>query len=193
MAQNLDQLRDSVTDIEQKVFIKMNVLIDTSPRVVLAQLKTAVPQTYLSEKTVYRWYNDFREGRRTDTGDLPKSGRPRETTTEDNKETIKQLILESDGMRFEDLMYESGIPKTSLLRILNEIGARFLKSRWIPHELTRRQQQARHNIAGKHLARYQRESGFLNKIIAIDETYLKSYDPVDPRQASEWILPEQKP
>ncbi|CAG2164688.1 unnamed protein product [Oppiella nova] len=41
--------------------------------------------------------------------------------------------------------------------------------------------------------RYQRERGFLDKIIAIDETWLKSYDPQDPRQTSEWLLPEQKP
>ena len=53
--------------------------------------------------------------------------------------------------------------------------------------------QARMNIAGKHLARYQRESGFLNKVIAIDETWLKSYDPRDSKAESEWLLPGQKP
>ncbi len=49
------------------------------------------------------------------------------------------------------------------------------------------------NIAGKHLARYQRESGFLNKIIANDETWLKSYDPRDSKAESEWLLPGKKP
>jgi len=88
------------------------------------------------------------------------------------KEQVKQLILESDGMRTNDLLYETGIPKTSLLTILSELKAKKLKSRWIPHELTQRQKQARHNIAGKHLATYQKESGFLDKIIAIDETWL---------------------
>jgi len=33
-AQNLDQLRDSVTLEEQRAFIKINVLLDTSSRVV---------------------------------------------------------------------------------------------------------------------------------------------------------------
>jgi len=51
--------------------------------------------------------------------------------------------------------------------------------------------QARMNIAGKYLARYQRESGFLNKIIAIDETWLKSYDPRDSKVESEWLSPGQ--
>lgn len=114
-------------------------------------------------------------------------------TTEDNKEMVRQLILESEGMRTEDLLYETGFSETSLWRILQEINAKKVKSRWCPHELTERQRQARKNIAGKHLARYQRESGFLNKIIAIDETWLKSYDPEDSKQSSEWLLPGQKP
>jgi len=95
-------------------------------------------------------------------------------------------------MRTEDLIHETGMSHTSLLRLLKEIGARKIKSRWIPHELTQRQLQARMNIAGKHLVLYQRESGFPNKIIAIDETWLKSYDPEDSRGSSEWLLPEQK-
>ena len=32
----MDQLRDSVTHEEQRAFIKINVLLDTSPRIVLA-------------------------------------------------------------------------------------------------------------------------------------------------------------
>ena len=61
----------------------------------------------------------------------------------------------------------------------------------MPKELNARQEQARMNIAGKHLARYQRESGFLNKIVAIDETWLKFYDPRDPQTEIEWLLPGQ--
>ena len=45
-----------------------------------------------------------------------------------------------------------------------------------PSRANRKAKQSRMNIAGKHLARYQRESGFLDKIIAI-ETWIKSYDP----------------
>lgn len=192
IAQNLDQLRDSITNEDQRTFIKVSVLLGTAPSVVAEQLATIVPQSYLTKSTVYRWYGDFKEGRRIDISDRPKSGRTRQTTTEENKEMVRQLILESEGMRTEDLIHETGLPRTSLMTILKEIGAKKLKSRWIPHDLTSRQKQSRHNIAGKHLASYQRESGFLDKIIAIDETWLKSYDPVDSRHSSEWLLPGQK-
>lgn len=192
-APNFDQLRESVTPEDQKSFIKINVLLETPPSVVACQLATAVPESHLAKRTVRLWYHDFKEGIRTNVSDLPRSGRPRETTTQESMEKVKQLILDSDGMRTEDLIYETGIPETSLLRLLKEIGARKLKSRWIPHELTDRQRLSRYNVASKHLARYQREPSFLNKIIAIDETWLKSYDPEDARQASEWLLPGQKP
>ena len=88
-APNFDQLRDSVTTGEQRAFIKLSVLLESAPSVVAAKLATIVPQSHLSESSVYNWYNDFKDGIRTDTADLPRSGRPRETTTEDNKETAR--------------------------------------------------------------------------------------------------------
>ena len=189
---NLDQLQNSVTREEQRAFIKLNVLLETIPKVVHDNLVIALPDTHMSQTQVYEWYNDFKDGKRTSIEDSTRSGRRRTVTDEGNKEWVKELILESDGMRFSDLMYETGIPRTSLQRILTELGARKIKSRWCPHELTEVQKKARHAIAGKHLARFQRERGFLNKIIAIDETMLKSYDPKDSRQTTEWLLPGQK-
>jgi hypothetical protein len=194
LTQNLDQLRQSVTSEDQRAFIKINVLLDTAPRVVAAQLETALPDGHMKERTVYTWYGNFKQGKRTDVSDRPIPGRPREVTTEYNKEKVRQLILESEGMRTEDLLYETGFSESSLLRILSEINARKIKSRWLPHELTERQMNARHHIASKLLARYQREGdrNFIDKIIAIDETWVKSHDPQDSRQSSEWLLPGQK-
>jgi len=188
-----DELRDSVTIEQQRSFIKINVLLNTPQSVVLAQLRTALPDSHLSKTRVHFWYREFKDGKRTDVDDIPKPGRPREVTNEENKEAVKELIMESEGMRTQDLLYETQLSESSLLRILREINAKKIKSRWIPHELTKGQQQARKNIAGKLLARYQRERGFLNKIVAIDETWLKSYDPTDSKQSSEWLLAGQKP
>ncbi len=99
-APNFDELRQSVTVEEQRAFIKLSVLLETIPSLVFNQLAIAVPNSHLAQTTVYDWYNDFKEGKRTSIEDLPRSGRPRTSTDEDNKEWVKQLILESDGMRF---------------------------------------------------------------------------------------------
>jgi len=74
----------------------------------------------------------------------------------------------------------------------HDIGATKMKARWIPHDLSNRQLAACMHIAGKLLARYQTEANFLNKIVSIDEAWVKSYDPRDPSAFSEWVLPEQK-
>ena len=87
---------------------------------------------------VYNWYGDFKHGRQTDVSDLPKPGRTKSVTTEDNKEMIRKLILESEGMG-TDLLYETQLLESGLLRILKEINAKKIKSRWVSHELTERQ------------------------------------------------------
>ncbi len=37
--------------------------------------------------------------------------------------------------------------------------------------------------------RYQSDPSILDRIIAIDETWLNSYDPLNPQSAAEWRLP----
>jgi transposase len=172
-AQNFYKLRGSVTNKEQRALIKLNVLLERTPMAVANDLALILPDTHMSKTQVYTWYDDFKQEKRIELEDLPRPGRPRETTDEAHKKWVKELILESEGMTTQDLIYETDIPETSLRRLLKEIGARKIMSRWVPHELTPQQMQAHHAIAGKHLARYQRELGFLNKIVAIDETWVK--------------------
>ena len=57
-APKIDELRASVTSEEQKAYIKVNVILETSPEVVSCNLTIALPETHLSEATVYRWYGD---------------------------------------------------------------------------------------------------------------------------------------
>ena len=191
--QNFDELQRSVTNSEQRTYIKLCVAMERQASVVVKDLTLALPRSHMSRTQIYNWYMDFKDGSRTDIEDRPRAGRPRETTDDENKELVKELIIESEGMTTQYLMYETDIPETSLRRILEEIGAKLVMSRYVPHLLTDQQKQARHAIAAKHLARYQREVGFLNRIVAIDETWIKSYDPKDPSLTKQWLLPGQKP
>jgi len=110
-AQNFDKLRGSVTNKELRTFIKLNVLLERTPMAVANDLALILPDTHMSKTQVYTWY------------DLPRPGRPRETTDEAHKEWVKELILESEVMTTQDLIYETDIPETSLRRLLKEIGA----------------------------------------------------------------------
>jgi hypothetical protein len=52
--------------------------------------------------------------------------------------------------------------------------------------------QARVDICQRNLRRYEYDLTLLHRIVAIDEMWLKSYDPKDPKSAAEWRLPEEK-
>jgi hypothetical protein len=52
--------------------------------------------------------------------------------------------------------------------------------------------QARVDICQRNLRRYEYDLTLLHQIVAIDETWLRSYDPKDPKSAAEWRLPEEK-
>ena len=67
---------------------------------------------------------------------------------------------------------------------------------WRPvgsHTSTEFQKEKRLVISAKHLKHYEDNNRMLNRIISIDETYLKSYDPRDTQSAKSWCLPGQQP
>lgn len=67
---------------------------------------------------------------------------------------------------------------------------RKIAARWVPHCLNQQQIQARLESAKDLLKRYEREGEeFLNRIVAIDETWVRSYEPELKRQSSEWHTP----
>ena len=61
---------------------------------------------------------------------------------------------------------------------------------WMPHETSKVQQRHRYAVAQVLLDRYQRESDdFLGRIVAVDETWARSYEPNLKCQSKEWKHP----
>ena len=73
----MDPLRTSVTNEEQRAFIKLHKL-----------LQNAVLSLAHSRAEVYHIYNQFRDGERQTCERLPGSGRPQTATTEEMKERL---------------------------------------------------------------------------------------------------------
>jgi hypothetical protein len=58
---------------------------------------------------------------------------------------------------------------------------------WVPHNLTEAQKWHRHAVAGLHLERYHNEGdAFLQRIVAIGETWARAYEPELKRRSNEW-------
>ncbi len=62
-----------------------------------------------------------------------------------------------------------------------------------PHELTEDQRALRANIALDHYQSWTDDNSILDRIIAIDETWLNSYDPQDDYASRQWVFPDEDP
>ena len=62
-----------------------------------------------------------------------------------------------------------------------------VSAHWVPHHLTPDQVQHRLTVATNLLSRFEtEENNFISRIVAIDETLVRSYEPEMKRQATEW-------
>ena len=74
--------------------------------------------------------------------------------------------------------------------ITRHLKMRRIAARWVPHFLTRDLMQKRVRLAEDHINRHEKEGEtFLNSIVAIDKTWLRSYEPELKTQSTEWHSP----
>ena len=86
-----------------------------------------------------------------------------------------------------------GISQSSMVRLLKKLGLRKVAARWVPHSFTPQQKELRVNISSEHLEIYRSDPATLNRIIDIDEVWIKIYGPLDVSQSREWRYPTEQP
>jgi len=97
-----------------------------------------------------------------------------------------QEMEELDGARTQDVADRLGISDESVRRMLQDMGHRYIMRRWVPHELTPDLRERRAQTARSNLDRLSREPDLLDRIIGIDETWLRSYTPPSGQEARMW-------
>jgi hypothetical protein len=147
----------------------------------------------ISQTQVYYIYNQFKGGTRETCQDLPLEGRPVTVNTEVMQEQLKNLLYEDNNWGTENYAHVLGISSSTVKCMLKEMGAKKIAARWVPHELNPAQKVSRVKICEEHLKRYKADPEMLKRIIAIDETWVRSYDPRDRESSKQWRLPEQEP
>ena len=137
--------------------------------------------------TISRRDQRFREGRLSKEND-PKSGRPRTSTDDQSVERVLQILEEDRRMTCEEIAHSAGISRASAYCILTErLHKRRIAAQWVSHDLSEEQKCQRLEIAQQLLHRF-REQGneFLKKVVAIDETWIRDFEPELKSQSSEW-------
>ena len=133
------------------------------------------------------WASRFHEGRLS-IQDAPRSGRP-VTATDDKSVVIISTLLEEDQHKScEEIPHEAKMSTHSVYRIVTQIlQKRKVTAKWFPHQLSKEQKTARKRVAEELLWRYEAEGEqFLNRIVAIDETWIRDFEPQLKSQSSQW-------
>ncbi|PSN46608.1 hypothetical protein C0J52_17801, partial [Blattella germanica] len=171
-----------VSWLEQRAYIKIAVLLGQNARECHAQLLEALPY-----RTVARWVAAFESGREA-TKDKPRTGRPRTVRTDVSRAVIHQCLENDRRWSLQELATETGIDQATVLTILrHDLHLRKIAAKWVPHALTEQQKWNRYETCRVNLERYEREGDImLNRIIAIDETWARAYEPELKRKSAEW-------
>ena len=83
-------------------------------------LQKAFGDLSMSQKNVYKWYKDFKEGRER-VDDLERLGRPSRSTDEQHVNQIKELVHKNRRLTIRDLADTIGISRGSLNTVSKDI------------------------------------------------------------------------
>ena len=154
-------------------------------------LNVAFGECSMNKSSVYKWYKRFQEGRE-DTEDDERPGRPSTSTTDDNVETMKKMIMENRRITIREVADEVGISFGSCQAIFTDVlGMKRVAAKFVPKLLNFDQKQHRMNIAQELLNEVNDDPELIKRVITGDETWVYGYDIETKVQSSQWKLPEE--
>jgi histone-lysine N-methyltransferase SETMAR len=129
--------------IQQRSVIRYYCLREKSNKQIREKLKQAYPRDAFTLRAVEKWAARFRSGQTT-VKDEPRSGRPADT---DFGDAVRRLLEEQPRASSRDISKALCSPRTTVLRVLRELGLQFFSARWVPHRLTDEQKHMRVEIS----------------------------------------------
>ena len=149
-------------------------------------LGKAFGNSTMSQKNVYKWYKDFKEGRER-VDDLKRSGRPSTSTDDQCVNKVKEGVLTSYQLTVKDLTDMIGISEASVKTILRDhFGLRKVKSRLVPKTQNFLGKGSRLDLCETMLSDYQDFQDKRQCIITAAETWIYACDPETTDQSSEY-------
>lgn len=156
---------------EIRFYIQIRFKLGIEPKVILNELKIAIPEHAPSLKTIYNWINAFKNNSES-IEDKPRSGRPITAVTTQNITRVKDLIDENPNINYDQMIEQTSLSNGSLTKILhNHLCVRKLSSRWIPHLLSDDNKKKRVALCRENLGKFKENKWRLGDIITGDESW----------------------
>ena len=112
------------------------------------------------------------------TDRCPGSGRPITCTDENQEEVLAQLMSQRRTWTINQMADAIGISTGSLHVLLRRGNYKKVGPYWLPHELDPEDIRLRIKACRDNMRWFQRDPRMLGRIIAIDETWIRSYSPL---------------
>ena len=180
----------SLEAVQYRSVIRFFVLKGMHREGIISELRGVYQEECPSERTIYRWYNEFQNGR-TSVVNEEKRGRPPEIHEEITEKLVK-IVQAERRITTRELTSRLNVSKGTVYSLLTSIGVRKLCSRFVPRFLTAEMQFQRFEICEENLKILESVGErFLENIITLDETPLSLYIPESKRESLEWKLPNE--
>ena len=136
-------------------------------------------------------YNRLKEGRE-DVNDDARSGLPSTSTTDENVEVVKKMILDNRQITIREVADDVGISFGSCQLIFTDVlGMKQAAAKIVLKLLNFEQKQHRMDIAQEMLTTFNDDPDLLKNVITGNESWMYGYDIENKTQSSQWKGPEE--
>lgn len=186
----MDATMVAVTRDEQLCYIKIEFLRGKSPLEIYSALQEVCPTTALPYSTICRRLSQMKSPREPSPCKT-SPGKESSATDDVHIQMVRDLLNSDRRLTCDEIARELGISHGSAYSIITKhLGMRKLAARWVPHNLSDSEMDTRAKICRQHMRRYNTEQdNFLDRIVTIDETWIRSFEPELKRQSNEWHTP----
>ncbi|KAG5330275.1 SETMR methyltransferase, partial [Acromyrmex charruanus] len=133
--------------MDQRICIKFCVKNKIKCADAFRMLTVAYGEATLDRSNVYRWYKMFSEGRE-DVNDEERAGRPSTSTTDENIDEVKKIVLANRRITVREVAEDLNISIGSCHSIFtNDLGMRRVAAKFVPKLLNFDQKQHREFLA----------------------------------------------
>ena len=111
----------------------------------------------------------------------------------ENIDAVQKLIMQDRHVTYCEIETTLGISSTSIYKILHDhLAVKKVCSRWISHNLTKSQKDARVDWCKQMLKKYNGgASKDVYKIVTGDESWIYAYEPETKQQSTVWVFQDE--
>ncbi|KFD52867.1 hypothetical protein M514_06177 [Trichuris suis] len=173
---------------EVRANIKFLSKLGWQPRRIIQSLQQVYGSSASSKSVVYEGIRRFKEGREAIEDDR-RAGRSATTMSEGTVALVRNLVEGDRRITIRRIARMARISPHSAFGIMHEtLGLRELSARWVPKALREEQLVRRVNLSRVLLTKIEvNETGFFERIVTGDETWIYQYEPRNKIQSKQWL------